>query len=208
VRVLGRLAAKREPGFGVSLRSLQYLLLPQVVRIREDLRREELLSFLRNEGMLLAPESNMGGEQSMSRQLLVGIGVLITKDDRVLLVKRGNSYGDGIWSTPGGHLQYGENPEECAMRETQGDIGVLINDVTFLAITNDVFELQEKHCVTIWMAARYVSGVPTMNAAPEMPAVDWFSWDALPEPLFSPFEKLLTGICYPSLWDFSGEERA
>lgn len=132
--------------------------------------------------------------------------MLITKDDQVLLMKRRNAHGDGIWSTVGGYLEYRESPQECAIRETQEEIGVIITDVTFLAITNDIFEVPEMHSVTIWMAGRYVSGTPTMHAAHELSDLDWFSWDALPEPLFLPFEHLLTGRCYPALWDFSGGE--
>ena len=131
--------------------------------------------------------------------------MIITQEDQVLLKQRRNSHGDGTWTTPGGHLEYGESLEECAIRETQEGIGITITDVTFLAITNDVYE--EQHYVTIWTAGRHVSGEPTMNAAQEMSAVGWYSWDALPEPLFSPFENLLTGQCYPALWDFSGGEK-
>jgi len=140
----------------------------------------------------------------MPQRPQVEVGVLITKDDQVLLMKHSNVQGDEIWSTVGGHLEYGESPQECAVRETREEIGVIITDVTFLAITNDVFEASELHVVTIWMAGRYVSGTPNPLATYEMSALDWFSWDALPEPLFLPFEHLLTGRCYPAMWDFSG----
>jgi len=144
----------------------------------------------------------------MPKRPQVGIGVLITKDDRVLLMKGGNAHGDATWSTPGGHLGYGELLEESAMRAAQDVIGVIIADVTFLAITNEVFEAHKAHALTIWMAGRYVSGTPTTNPGQEMSALDWFAWDALPEPLFLPFEYLLTGRCYPALWDFSGGDGA
>jgi 8-oxo-dGTP diphosphatase len=139
----------------------------------------------------------------MLKRPRVGMGVLITKDDQVLLLQRSNVHGNGTWSTPAGHLEYGEVLEACAIREAQKAIGVIIADVTFLAITNDLFEIRKEHAITIWMAGRYVSGTPAMHAAHEMPAIDWFSWDALPEPLFLPFEHLLTGRWYPALWDFS-----
>ena len=140
----------------------------------------------------------------MTKRPQVGIGVLITKDDQVLLMKRQNSHGDGTWSPSGGHLEYGESPENCAIRETQEETSIIITEVTFLAITNDVFETEQKHYVTIWLAGKYVSGEPIIHASHEMSAISWFSWDALPEPLFLPFEHLLTGQCYPTLWDFSG----
>ncbi|MEO8970048.1 MAG: NUDIX domain-containing protein [Ktedonobacteraceae bacterium] len=141
----------------------------------------------------------------MVKQPRIKIGVLITKDDQVLLVKGKNAHGDGTWSTPTGHLEYGKLLEACAMRTSQEEIGMIITDVTFLAITNDVFEAQkDHHAITIWMAGRYVSGTTTIPARHTAAAMDWFSWDALPEPLFLPFEHLLTGQCYPALWDFSG----
>jgi len=144
-------------------------------------------------------------EENMTEQIQVEIGVLITKEDQVLLMKRRNVHGDGTWAPPRGHLGYCESLEACAARETQEEIGITISDVTFLAITNDVFE--EQHYVTIWTAGRHVSGEPAMNATQEMSVAGWFAWDTLPEPLFSPFENLLTGQCYPALWDFSGGEK-
>jgi 8-oxo-dGTP diphosphatase len=140
----------------------------------------------------------------MPKRPQVGIGVLITKDDRVLLIKRENAHGDATWSTPGRHLEYGELLEECAIREMQEETGVIIADVTFLAVTNDVFGARKEHAIIIWMAGRYISGIPTVHTGHELSAVDWFSWDALPEPLFLPFEHLLTGRCYLALWDLSG----
>jgi 8-oxo-dGTP diphosphatase len=133
----------------------------------------------------------------MSKRPYVGVGVIITKNDQVLLMKRRNSHGDGTWSNPGGHLEYGEALEECAIRETQEETGVTIADVTFRAITNDLFEAQEKHYITIWMEGRYVSGEPTINSQREMSEVGWFSWNALPQPLFLPLENLLAGRGFP-----------
>ena len=140
----------------------------------------------------------------MPKRPRVETGILITKDDRVLLIKGENAHRDATWSTLGGHLEYGELLEESAMRAAREVIGVIIADVAFLAITNDVLAARKKHDLTIWMAGRYVSGTPTIDAARELSVIDWFAWDALPEPLFLPFEHLLTGRCYPALWDFSG----
>jgi 8-oxo-dGTP diphosphatase len=129
----------------------------------------------------------------MSKRPYVGVGVIVMKNDQVLLMKRKNSHGDGTWSNPGGHLEYGETLEACAIRETQEETGVTITDVTFRAVTNDLFEAEEKHYVTIWMEGRYVSGKPTINSQRELSEVGWFSWNALPHPLFLPLEHLLAG---------------
>jgi len=125
------------------------------------------------------------------------VGTIITKGERVLLLRRKYVHGAGSWSTPGGHLEFGESPEECAIREAKEETGVDITDVKFRAITNDVFEENGKHYVTIWMEGRYLSGEPAINAPYEMAEVGWFTWDALPKPLFLSFQNLLNGRCYP-----------
>ena len=142
-------------------------------------------------------------KQLETKRPQVGVGVIITKGDQVLLMKRKGSHGDGTWSTAGGHLEFGESLEECAIREVREEVAVTIADITFRAITNDLFETEGKHYVTIWMEGRYVSGEPVMQAVNEISAVGWFSWNALPEPLFLPLEHLLTGRCHPALWYFN-----
>jgi 8-oxo-dGTP diphosphatase len=133
----------------------------------------------------------------MSKMPRVGVGIIITKGDQVLLLRRKNVHGAGSWSMPGGHLDFGESLEECAIREAKEETNVDVTNVTFRAVTNDVFEVEGKHFVTIWMQGRYAAGEPVVNAADEMAEVGWFAWDALPEPLFLPFRHLPTGNCYP-----------
>ncbi|HZR45004.1 MAG TPA: NUDIX domain-containing protein [Ktedonobacteraceae bacterium] len=132
----------------------------------------------------------------------VGVGVIVTKGNQVLLMKRRNSHGDGTWSPPGGHLEYGEAIEECAIRETLEETGVKVTDITFRAITNDIFEEPGKHYITIWVEGKYGSGEPMIASEREMSEVGWFPWDALPEPYFLPLGNLLAGKSYPKLNDF------
>jgi 8-oxo-dGTP diphosphatase len=136
----------------------------------------------------------------------VGVGIIISKEKQVLLIKRSNAHGEGTWAPPGGHLEYGESPQQCAIREAQEEAGVTIINPVFRAITNDVFEQERRHYLTVWMEGTYVSGEPTVQSPRELSAVDWFPWDALPEPLFLPFEHLLTGQCDPAPWNFSEDE--
>lgn len=133
----------------------------------------------------------------MSGAPRVGVAAIVTREGEVLLMKRINAHGSSTWSTPGGHLEYGESPEGCAIRETKEETNVDITAVRFRAMTNDVFEAERLHYITVWMEADYLSGEAVVNAADEASEVGWFAWDRLPKPLFLPFQNLLDGKSYP-----------
>jgi 8-oxo-dGTP diphosphatase len=126
----------------------------------------------------------------------VGVGVVNTKDDLVLLLKRKSVHGEGTWSPPGGHLEFGETPEECAIREAYEETAVNIDSLAFRGITNDIFRESEKHYVTLWFEGRYCSGTAIVNAPYEASDVQWFAWDSFPSPLFLSFRNLLQECNY------------
>jgi 8-oxo-dGTP diphosphatase len=145
-------------------------------------------------------EAFLHGEEDyiMPNRPGVGVSVIITKNAKVLLLKRQGSHGDGCWAPPGGHIEFGESLEDCARRETLEETGVEIGKVEFRAITNDVFETEGKHYVTIWVEGQYVAGEAKINSPRETSAMGWFAWDALPEPHFLPWKNWLEGNTYPA----------
>ena len=132
----------------------------------------------------------------MNQKPQVGIAMILTKDGKVLLMKRKGSHGKGTWSTPGGHLEFGETLEECAAREAKEEVGVDVIDVRFRAVTNDIFEETGKHYITVWMEGKSV-GEPFIAAEREVEEIGWFAWNSLPEPLFLTLENLVKGNSYP-----------
>lgn len=133
-------------------------------------------------------------ESNRTRIPHVGVGCIVVRDGRLLLVRSHSGY----WSTPGGHLEFGESPAECAARETVEETGVRASNIDFVAITNDVMMEPEKHYITIWMRADADESTPVIGDPDEVSAVEWFAPDALPAPLFPFFENLLSGRSWPS----------
>ena len=133
----------------------------------------------------------------MNQNPKVGVAVIITKDDKVLLMKRKGVHGTGTWTTPGGHLDFGETPEQCGAREAKEEVGLDVVDLRFRAFTNDIFESDGQHYISIWMDGKSTSGEPTIAAEEEVAEIGWFAWDALPSPLFLPLENLLKENSYP-----------
>ena len=128
----------------------------------------------------------------------VGVAVIVMREKQVLLLRRHNSHGAGSWAVPGGHLEFGESPEQCAAREAFEETSLRVSGLRFFALTNDVFEAENKHYITIWMLAEGVDGGIKVNAPEELSEVAWFFWDRLPSPLFLPFQNLLDGKSLPA----------
>jgi len=133
----------------------------------------------------------------MNQKPQVGTAMIVTRDDKVLLMKRKGPHGKGTWSTPGGHLDFGETLEACAARETKEEVGLEVTDIQFRAVTNDVFEATNRHYITVWMEGKSASGEPTIASPDEVEEIGWYAWDALPQPLFLPLANLVKENSYP-----------
>ena len=132
----------------------------------------------------------------MDEKPMVGTALLLTRDGKVLLMKRKGPHGAGTWSPPGGHLDFGETLEGCAAREAKEEMGVDVSDVRFRCVTNDVFEAEGKHYITLWLEGKPI-GEPSIVSEQEVAEIGWFAWDALPEPLFLPLDNLVRENSYP-----------
>lgn len=70
------------------------------------------------------------------RRPVVGVGAIILRRGRVLLVRRGRPPGQGLWSLPGGALETGERLEEGIRREVREETGLEVRWAEF----HEVFE--------------------------------------------------------------------
>jgi 8-oxo-dGTP diphosphatase len=121
----------------------------------------------------------------------IGIGVILLKDNKVLLGLRRGSHGAGTWSFPGGHLELCEEVNACARREAFEETGALISVVRQGPATNDIFHSEGIHYVTLFVVADYVSGEIEIQESEKCERWEWFDWNALPQPLFLPVQNLL-----------------
>ena len=121
----------------------------------------------------------------------IGIAVIIRKGNKVLLGMRKGSHGSGAWSFPGGHLEFGEQIEVCAEREAQEETGALVLVVRRGPFTNDIFDEEHRHYVTLFVVADYVSGDIETREPEKCERWEWFDWKDLPRPLFLPIQNLL-----------------
>jgi 8-oxo-dGTP diphosphatase len=126
----------------------------------------------------------------------IGVGVIVVKENQVLLGKRKGAHGSGDWAFPGGHLELFETPEECAYRELLEETGLEAKEIVRGPWTNDIFD-QEKHYVTLFMFVLEYSGSPQVLEPNKCEGWEWFEWDHLPEPLFESIKSLVESENHP-----------
>jgi 8-oxo-dGTP diphosphatase len=94
----------------------------------------------------------------------VGVGAIVIRDGRILLVKRGSSPGKGLWAPPGGLVELGETVREAAEREILEETGITIRAkdafYTFDFIDRDKDGKIKYHYVIIDFLADYLGGEP------------------------------------------------
>lgn len=57
----------------------------------------------------------------------VGVGVVVLRDDQILLIRRGKPPKQGEWSLPGGHVEPGEDVRSAAQREVEEETGLRVH---------------------------------------------------------------------------------
>jgi len=92
----------------------------------------------------------------------VAVGAVVFRNDKVLLVKRANHPGKGLWAIPGGRVRLGEKLQEAAQREILEETGLVIrarNPIfTFDMVEKDDAGRVRYHYLIVDLIADYVSG--------------------------------------------------
>jgi 8-oxo-dGTP diphosphatase len=131
------------------------------------------------------------------KKIGVGVGVIVFKDNKILLGKRNGDpakalsalKGEGTWTMPGGKLHFGETFEQAAKREALEETGIVLNKVQVIAINND--QVEDAHFVTIGLFCDDFSGEPKDMEPDEITQWQWFDLNILPSPLYFPSAKIL-----------------
>ena len=133
------------------------------------------------------------------RTIGVGIGVMLLKDDKVLLGLRNPDpekadsrlHGEGTWTMPGGKIHFGERWRDAAYREVFEETGIRIDreKLSIVCVNDDI--LPDVHFVTIGLLCRDFKGKPKVKEPEEILEWKWFKLDTLPKNLYLPSKKVI-----------------
>jgi len=126
----------------------------------------------------------------MNERPKVGVGLLLIKDDKILLGKRKGAHGAGEYAGFGGHLEGLETFEDGLLRELaeEGGPDIQVKNLRFLSVTN-LRKYAPKHYVDIGMVAEWESGEPQIMEPDKIESWEWHDIDNLPAPLFGVIEN-------------------
>ncbi len=116
---------------------------------------------------------------------------MIIKNGLVLLGKRTGSHGKDTWSFPGGHLEFGESLFGCAKREVMEETGLEIKNLSKGPFTEDIFEKENLHYITMYVIAEYSKGTLVLREPDKCLEWKWFDMEKLPENIFLPLKNLI-----------------
>ena len=136
-------------------------------------------------------ESPREQELKFNNRPFVGVAVLLWKGDRLLLGQRVGSQGTDVWQFPGGHLEVGESVLECAAKEVREETGLAINAAEHAGFSNEMFSTGARDYITLYVTAVCLSGEPAVMEPDKCRTWQWFPYDQLPDPLFSPIINFL-----------------
>jgi protein-S-isoprenylcysteine O-methyltransferase Ste14/ADP-ribose pyrophosphatase YjhB (NUDIX family) len=101
--------------------------------------------------------------------------VYALRDDQVLLVCRDTEPNRGLWVAPGGKLEQGESPDECAVREMREETGLVIERPVLRAVMTETSPRPDYQWLTFIFVAWDFDG--TFTPAPGVGEFRWVPVD-------------------------------
>ena len=98
---------------------------------------------------------------------MVGVGAVVWKSDKFLLIKRGKKPFFGKWSIPGGRQELGETAKQAAAREVYEETALNVKISNLIEVVDSIIkdetEAVQFHSTLIDYTAEWISGKAKAN---------------------------------------------
>jgi mutator protein MutT len=104
------------------------------------------------------------------RQPVIGVGAVVIRNGRVLLIRRGKEPLRGRWLVPGGTVELGETLEEAVVREIREETSLEVAPREVLTVFDRIDRQEGRvlyHYVIVDYLCDYLSGEPRAGSDAE-----------------------------------------
>jgi len=119
----------------------------------------------------------------------LAVNAIIYKDKSVLLVKRGVEPFKGLWSLPGGFVEYDETVEEALAREVEEETGLKVRPERILGVYSNPTRSPVKHAITICYTCIMLGG--ELKPSDECVEAKFFTLNSLPREMAFDHKKIV-----------------
>lgn len=146
---------------------------PQEIRVRDKLN--DIRYYFERRNNTMSEKKLKPGKDFIG----VGVGAVILRDNRILLLLRKKAPEAGCWTIPGGKVEFGETVEEAILREVKEEIGVEGKIIAPLGVTNHILKEEKTHYVSPRFLVEIIGEPHNMEPA-SSEEIRWFPIEDLP----------------------------
>ena len=133
--------------------------------------------------------------------------VFVVRAGKILLIHKKTGLGKGKINGPGGKLEAGESPKECAVRECREELGITVSNLEYCG--QHRFQFVDGYSIHVWVyRTSDFTGVPTETeeAKPLWVPLDEIPYEHMWEDDRIWLPMLLRGERFTSRWIFDGDK--
>ena len=132
--------------------------------------------------------------------------VFVIRNGRILLIDKKTGLGKGKVNGPGGKVEKGESPAQCAVRECQEELGITVSDLQYCG--QHRFQFIDGYSIHVWVfKTGTYSGIPSESeeARPLWVDVEDIPYDLMWEDDRLWIPMMLRGERFDGRWIFDGD---
>jgi 8-oxo-dGTP diphosphatase len=132
--------------------------------------------------------------------------VFVMRGDEILLIDKKTGLGKGKVNGPGGKVEVGETPEQCAVRECHEELGITVSSLEYCG--EHRFQFVDGYSIHVYVyRTREFEGVPveTREARPLWVKVDEIPYEQMWEDDRIWLPMMIRGERFQTRWIFDGD---
>src|SRR3989338_1796439 len=131
----------------------------------------------------------LGKKTAVSGKDHIGLGVgavILRNKTQILLIKRSKKLAKerttvGMWSIPGGEVEFAETAEDAICREVREELGIVIRIKKLIGHWDQILPKAKVHWHSVTFLCSIKSGTPSIKEPEKTVQLKWFDLKKLPK---------------------------